>query len=267
MCGPSPAKCDGVEVREGDVLYFNTWGGGGWGDPFARDTSAVLDTQRQALAAHASQKNWLDHSQGVDSYLHVLDHLASDGEIHPETHGGPLPTRNPPLIPHHEVLVLEDQGDGVHPEFHVLTGVAVPERALGRAEQPAHGLPLVGVHGGEDLGQSRDREIRRAHEDDAQGHERFGSEVRIIGEGVYHDDPGVTDEEKLRVSVCLTVPEGTAVGDEVKVEIEQMLDGIEVLSVVKGREKQSRDLLELYRSDPDPGVHGATEWVLRRWGR
>ena len=40
------------------------------------DNSTVIDTQREALAAHASQKNWLDHSQGIDSYLHVLDELA-----------------------------------------------------------------------------------------------------------------------------------------------------------------------------------------------
>jgi formylglycine-generating enzyme required for sulfatase activity len=25
-------------------------------------------------------------------------------------------------------------------------------------------------------------------------------------------------------------------------------------------------LLDLYRSDPDPGIHGATEWLLRQWG-
>jgi len=41
------------------------------------------------------------------------------------------------------------------------------------------------------------------------------------------------------------LPDGAAVGDELKVEVEQMLDGIEILSVVKGREKQSPDLLEL----------------------
>jgi LmbE family N-acetylglucosaminyl deacetylase len=40
------------------------------------DTSGVIDTQREALAAHASQKDWLDHSQGADSYLQVLDDLA-----------------------------------------------------------------------------------------------------------------------------------------------------------------------------------------------
>lgn len=40
------------------------------------DTTEVFDTQRAALAAHASQKDWLDKSQGFDSYLHVLDELS-----------------------------------------------------------------------------------------------------------------------------------------------------------------------------------------------
>ena len=40
------------------------------------DTSSVVATQRDALAAHASQKDWLDKSQGADSYLRVLDELA-----------------------------------------------------------------------------------------------------------------------------------------------------------------------------------------------
>ena len=40
------------------------------------DTSSVFATQREALAAHASQKDWLDKSQGAGSYLRVLDELA-----------------------------------------------------------------------------------------------------------------------------------------------------------------------------------------------
>ncbi|MDA8662403.1 hydantoinase B/oxoprolinase family protein [Luminiphilus sp.] len=36
-----PAKVEGIKVKEGDVLYFNTWGGGGWGDPCARDPELV----------------------------------------------------------------------------------------------------------------------------------------------------------------------------------------------------------------------------------
>ncbi len=36
-----PAKCDDIEVNAGDILYFNTWGGGGWGDPYQRDPELV----------------------------------------------------------------------------------------------------------------------------------------------------------------------------------------------------------------------------------
>ena len=41
------------------------------------------------------------------------------------------------------------------------------------------------------------------------------------------------------------LPGGAKVGDVFKVEVEQELDGITVLSVVTGREKQDRDLLAL----------------------
>ena len=37
-----PAKCDDIEVKKGDLLYFDTWGGGGWGDPLKRDPALVL---------------------------------------------------------------------------------------------------------------------------------------------------------------------------------------------------------------------------------
>ena len=36
-----PSKCDRIKVREGDTLYFNTWGGGGWGDPLKRPAERV----------------------------------------------------------------------------------------------------------------------------------------------------------------------------------------------------------------------------------
>ena len=41
------------------------------------------------------------------------------------------------------------------------------------------------------------------------------------------------------------LPDGAKVGDVLKVEVEQELDGIEVTSVLKGREKPTSDLLEL----------------------
>ena len=42
------------------------------------DVAPVQDQARQALAAHASQKDWLDKSQGMDSYLHTLDKMSAE---------------------------------------------------------------------------------------------------------------------------------------------------------------------------------------------
>lgn len=53
-----PAKCDGVEVKEGDLLYFNTWGGGGWGDPFLRDCNNVLDDVKRGLVSIEGAKRY-----------------------------------------------------------------------------------------------------------------------------------------------------------------------------------------------------------------
>ena len=33
------------------------------------------------------------------------------------------------------------------------------------------------------------------------------------------------------------------------------------------REELTGKLLNLYRNDPDAGIHGAAEWTLRRWGQ
>ena len=35
------SKCDRIKVEPGDLLYFDTWGGGGWGDPFKRPAKQV----------------------------------------------------------------------------------------------------------------------------------------------------------------------------------------------------------------------------------
>jgi LmbE family N-acetylglucosaminyl deacetylase len=40
------------------------------------NTTSVHATKRHALAAHASQKTWLDASQGMDSYLHAMDAMS-----------------------------------------------------------------------------------------------------------------------------------------------------------------------------------------------
>ncbi|MDB4517048.1 formylglycine-generating enzyme family protein, partial [Crocinitomicaceae bacterium] len=33
------------------------------------------------------------------------------------------------------------------------------------------------------------------------------------------------------------------------------------------RDSWTKRLLDLYENDPDPGIHGTVEWVLRRWGK
>ncbi len=42
------------------------------------DTTPVHGRKRAALACHASQKEWLDHSQGMDSYLVALDEFSAE---------------------------------------------------------------------------------------------------------------------------------------------------------------------------------------------
>ena len=51
-----PSKCDRVKVSPGDTLYFNTWGGGGWGDPLERDPAAVaLDVRRRLVSPEGAK--------------------------------------------------------------------------------------------------------------------------------------------------------------------------------------------------------------------
>lgn len=44
-----PSKCDRVRVEPGDVLHFDTWGGGGWGDPLKRDAALVATDVERGL--------------------------------------------------------------------------------------------------------------------------------------------------------------------------------------------------------------------------
>ena len=50
-------KCDRIKVEPGDTLYFNTWGGGGWGDPLKRDAAKVaLDAKRGIVTADGARR-------------------------------------------------------------------------------------------------------------------------------------------------------------------------------------------------------------------
>ena len=52
-----PAKVEGIKVKAGDLLYFNTWGGGGWGDPFARDPELVrADVDRGLVTVEGARR-------------------------------------------------------------------------------------------------------------------------------------------------------------------------------------------------------------------
>ena len=46
-----PSKCDRFEVKSGDILYFNTWGGGGVGDPLTREAERVLKDVNSGLVS------------------------------------------------------------------------------------------------------------------------------------------------------------------------------------------------------------------------
>ena len=54
-----PSKCDRIPVQEGDLLYFDTWGGGGWGDPYQRDPAAVaFDVEAGLVTAAGARSNY-----------------------------------------------------------------------------------------------------------------------------------------------------------------------------------------------------------------
>ena len=53
-----PSKCDNVQVKEGDMLFFNTWGGGGWGDPYTREVEKIETDVRRGLVSKDGAKRY-----------------------------------------------------------------------------------------------------------------------------------------------------------------------------------------------------------------
>jgi N-methylhydantoinase B len=53
-----PSKSEGIKVQKGDLLYFNTWGGGGWGDPYQRDAALVKADVDRGLVTKAGAKRY-----------------------------------------------------------------------------------------------------------------------------------------------------------------------------------------------------------------
>ncbi|KAI5358259.1 Putative hydantoinase A/oxoprolinase, hydantoinase B/oxoprolinase, hydantoinase/oxoprolinase [Septoria linicola] len=54
-----PSKCDHVKVRPGDVLEWQTWGGGGLGDPLTRPAETVaLEVRRKLVTVQGAKHNY-----------------------------------------------------------------------------------------------------------------------------------------------------------------------------------------------------------------
>jgi N-methylhydantoinase B len=52
-----PSKCDRVEVKTGDLLLYNTWGGGGVGNPLEREPERVLNDVLSGLVSVEGAKS------------------------------------------------------------------------------------------------------------------------------------------------------------------------------------------------------------------
>ena len=91
-----PAKCDDVAVSAGDVLYFNTWGGGGWGDPMERDAELVrVDVNRGLVSREGAARYGvvIDDSGAVDEGATTklrAEMTANRGETGLFSHGGTI---------------------------------------------------------------------------------------------------------------------------------------------------------------------------------
>ena len=53
-----PSKCDHIVVEEGDRLFFETWGGGGWGNPLDRDPERVAADVARGLATRDGARRY-----------------------------------------------------------------------------------------------------------------------------------------------------------------------------------------------------------------
>jgi N-methylhydantoinase B len=78
-----PSKCHNVPVAPGDVLHFVTWGGGGWGDPLARDPALVaLEVRRGLITTQGAAKYGVvvaaDGSADAEATAALRDRMRAD---------------------------------------------------------------------------------------------------------------------------------------------------------------------------------------------
>jgi N-methylhydantoinase B len=53
-----PSKCDRIKINAGDLLYFDTWGGGGCGDPLERESDKVAFDVKAGLVTQAGARRY-----------------------------------------------------------------------------------------------------------------------------------------------------------------------------------------------------------------
>jgi N-methylhydantoinase B len=79
-----PSKCDNIEVHEGDILIYNTWGGGGWGNPLERDATLVAREVRQGLVSVEGARSYgvvLSDDRSVDEGATETLRASMQGDI------------------------------------------------------------------------------------------------------------------------------------------------------------------------------------------
>ena len=90
------AKAEGIKVKKGDLLYFNTWGGGGWGDPYERDPELVRqDVARRLVTIDGARRYGVvlgeDGSVDADATATLREELrAARGEVELFNRGGSI---------------------------------------------------------------------------------------------------------------------------------------------------------------------------------
>ena len=73
-----PALGDGIQLTRGDLLRFETCGGGGWGDPFTRDPERVRqDVARGFVTPRGALE---DYGVVLDATTLEIDKSATDEE-------------------------------------------------------------------------------------------------------------------------------------------------------------------------------------------
>ena len=88
-----PGQGDGVVVKRGDLLRFETCGGGGWGDPLTRDPMRVRqDVARGFVTVRGALE---DYGVALDPTTLEIDKQATDEERARRASDTPLIDRGP----------------------------------------------------------------------------------------------------------------------------------------------------------------------------